>query len=65
MVWIVRVESKLPVFCAHQERSAFVRVHNQRKQSGLDLQSGDDLQQAGMKKEGFIVRFDAIGNNPD
>ena len=49
MVWIVRVESKLPVFCAHQERSAFVRVHDQRKQSGLDLQPDDDLQQARMK----------------
>ena len=40
MVWIVRVESKLPVFCAHQERSAFVRVHDQRKQSGLEPVAG-------------------------
>ena len=60
--WIVRVESNFLSFCASEQRSAFVRLHNQRKQAGLKLRSSNDLQQAGMKKKGFIIGFDTNGN---
>jgi hypothetical protein len=49
-------------FRANNQCSTFVRSHNQRKQAGLKLQSSNDLQQAGMKKKGIIVGFDADGN---
>ena len=59
----VRVKRKFMPVYSGDNCATFVSVHNQRKLARLNIESGDGLQQAGMKKKDFIAGVDAIGNN--
>jgi hypothetical protein len=64
-VGVVCVEGELFAFGAHDESAALIGVNNQRNESRLGLQVGDDFQQGGMKEKGVIVGIDATGYDPD